>query len=148
MILPAFLTCQAVAQMAATVRNAAVATGRDPTAPRVYATVITAADPAPEDHRILAGRAVSYLQPAPHGERIARLNGWDAAPLAKLRAHPMLADETYHPHELAGLPHRGNHCLVVVGYFRLRQHLQSERKPLGALVLPGVVETTDDGSLG
>ncbi|MFF0630287.1 TIGR03857 family LLM class F420-dependent oxidoreductase [Streptomyces sp. NPDC004296] len=108
-ILPAFLTPQAVAQTIATVRNAASVTGRDPMTVRVYATVITIADPTPRDRDVIAGRAVSYLQPPPHGERIARLNGWDTAPLARIRAHPLLAglgqtlaDETYRPHELAG----------------------------------------------
>ncbi|UUN29851.1 TIGR03857 family LLM class F420-dependent oxidoreductase [Streptomyces sp. FIT100] len=108
-ILPAFLTPQAVAQMTATVRSAAAASGRDPAALRVYATVITIANPAPQDRDIIAGRAVGYLHPSPHGERIAHLNGWDPAPLARLRVHPLLADldqaladEKYRPQELAG----------------------------------------------
>ncbi|WP_372412313.1 TIGR03857 family LLM class F420-dependent oxidoreductase [Streptomyces luteireticuli] len=107
-ILPAFLTPQAVTQTTTTVRNAASVTGRNPAALRIYATVITIADPTPQDRDILAGRAISYLQPAPHGERIARLNGWDTAPLARIRAHPLLADlgqaladEKYHPLQLA-----------------------------------------------
>ncbi|MEU8566762.1 TIGR03857 family LLM class F420-dependent oxidoreductase [Streptomyces pathocidini] len=108
-ILPAFLTPQAVARMTTAARSAAQAAGRDPAALRIYATVLTLADPTPHDRDILAGRAVGYLHPPPHGDRIAHLNGWNPAPLARLRAHPLLAglgpalaDEKYRPQELAG----------------------------------------------
>ncbi|MEU7019970.1 TIGR03857 family LLM class F420-dependent oxidoreductase [Streptomyces sp. NPDC046203] len=108
-ILPAFLTPGAVARMSGTVRAAAAAAGRDPGALSVHATVLTLADPTPHERGILAGRAVGYLHPVPHGDRIARLNGWDPSVLERLRAHPQLsslgqalADETYRPDELAG----------------------------------------------
>ena len=107
-ILPAFLTPRAVEQMTSTTRDAAAAAGRDPRDVRVYATVITMASPAPDDLDILAGRAVTYLQPPVHGERILHLNGWDLAPLTRLRAHPLiaglggaLADQAYSPRDLA-----------------------------------------------
>jgi probable F420-dependent oxidoreductase len=107
-ILPAFLTPHAVEQMAGTVRDAAAAAHRDPRDVRVYATVITITSPTPDDLDILAGRAVTYLQPPVHGERILHLNGWDLAPLTRLRAHPLiaglgdtLADQAYSPKDLA-----------------------------------------------
>jgi probable F420-dependent oxidoreductase len=107
-ILPAFLTPHAVEQMTGTVRDAAAAAHRDPRDVRVYATVITITSPTPDDLDILAGRAVTYLQPPVHGERILHLNGWDLAPLTRLRAHPLiaglgdtLADQAYSPKDLA-----------------------------------------------
>jgi probable F420-dependent oxidoreductase len=106
-ILPAFLTPHAVARMTGAVRDAAAAAHRDPGDVRVYATVITMASPAPGDLDILAGRAVTYLQPPGHGERLLHLNGWDLAPLTRLRAHPLiaglggaLADQAYSPKDL------------------------------------------------
>jgi 5,10-methylenetetrahydromethanopterin reductase len=106
-ILPAFLTPRAVERMTGTVRDAAAAAHRDPRDVRVYATVLTVASPTPDDLDVLAGRAVTYLQPPVHGERLLHLNGWDPAPLARLRAHPLiaglggtLADQTYSPKDL------------------------------------------------
>lgn len=109
-ILPAFLTPQAVEQMTSAVRAAAAAARRDPRDVRVYATVITMTSPTPDDLDILGGRAVTYLQPPVHGERLLRLNGWDPAPLTRLRADPLiaglggaLADQAYSPRDLAAV---------------------------------------------
>ena len=84
--------------------RAAAAARRDPGDVRVYATVITITSPTADDLGILAGRAVTYLQPPVHGERLLHLNGWDLAPLTRLRAHPLiaglggaLADQAYSP---------------------------------------------------
>lgn len=106
-ILPAFLTPHAVRQMTDTVRDAAAAAHRDPGDVRVYAVVITVPSPTPDDLDVLAGRAVTYLQPPVHGERLLHLNGWDPAPLTRLRAHPLiadlgdtLADQAYSPRDL------------------------------------------------
>lgn len=106
-ILPAFLTPHAVRQMTDTVRDAAAAAHRDPGDVRVYAVVITVPSPTPDDLDVLAGRAVTYLQPPVHGERLLHLNGWDLAPLTRLRAHPLiaglgdtLADQAYSPRDL------------------------------------------------
>lgn len=106
-ILPAFLTPHAVRQMTGAVRDAAAAAHRDPGDVRVYAVVVTVPDPTAGDLDILAGRAVTYLQPPVAGERLLHLNGWDLAPLTRVRAHPLiaglgdtLADQAYSPSDL------------------------------------------------
>ncbi|MGD0699007.1 MAG: TIGR03857 family LLM class F420-dependent oxidoreductase [Trebonia sp.] len=88
-LLHPFLTPDAVARSVATVRRAAVDAGRDPASVRVYATVVTASGLPPEEETaVVGGRAVTYFQIPGFGERLAEANGWDAAPLARLRAHP------------------------------------------------------------
>ncbi|MFI9047325.1 TIGR03857 family LLM class F420-dependent oxidoreductase [Streptomyces sp. NPDC053427] len=115
-LLPAFLTTDAVARASAAVRAAAAAAGRDPAAVLVHATVIVMADRPPAEEAVVSGRAVTYLQAPVHGERLARLNGWDPRRLDPMLAHPRiaalgntLADTVYRPHDLvdAGrlLPH-------------------------------------------
>ncbi|MFD5030876.1 TIGR03857 family LLM class F420-dependent oxidoreductase [Streptomyces sp. NPDC058405] len=90
-LLPAFTTPQAVARIAARVRQTATACGRSPNAVRIYATVLTAADPTPEARDIIAGRAATYLQAPIGGERLVRINGWDLDALRRLRGHPHIA---------------------------------------------------------
>jgi probable F420-dependent oxidoreductase len=90
-LLPAFTTPQAVARTAARVRQAATAYGRDPDAVRIYATVLTAADPTPEAKAVIAGRAATYFQAPVGGERLVLTNGWDMDALRRLRGHPHIA---------------------------------------------------------
>ena len=90
-LLPAFITPQAVARTAARVRQAATACGRSPNAVRIYATVLTATDPTPEARDIIAGRAATYLQAPVGGERLVLTNGWDLHALRRLRGHPHIA---------------------------------------------------------
>ncbi|GAB2982984.1 TIGR03857 family LLM class F420-dependent oxidoreductase [Amycolatopsis acidiphila] len=90
-LLHPFLTPEAVARSVATVRGAAADAGRDPASIRVYATVITASGlPTDEEAAVVGGRAVTYFQIPGFGEQLAGANGWDTAPLEKLRAHPQL----------------------------------------------------------
>jgi probable F420-dependent oxidoreductase len=90
-LLHPFLTPDAVARSVATVRGAAEAAGRDPSSIRVYATVITASGLPPEEEAaVVGGRAVTYFQIPGFGEQLAGTNGWDTAPLQRLRDHPQL----------------------------------------------------------
>lgn len=90
-ILPGYLTTGTVRRMAATVKEAAAAAGRDPAAVTVVATVITVADlPGEAEREKVAGRAVQYFQSA-YGDAAAAENGWDSAPIRKLRQHPRFA---------------------------------------------------------
>jgi probable F420-dependent oxidoreductase len=91
-LLHPFLTPDAVARSVATVRAAAVDAGRDPASVRVYATVVTASGLPPEEEAaVVGGRAVTYFQIPGFGEQLAGVNGWDTAPLARLRAHPQVS---------------------------------------------------------
>src|SRR6202012_6262160 len=66
--------------------------GRDPASVRVYATVVTASGLPPEEEAaVVGGRAVTYFQIPGFGEQLAGVNGWDTAPLARLRAHPQVS---------------------------------------------------------
>ncbi|HVW41716.1 MAG TPA: TIGR03857 family LLM class F420-dependent oxidoreductase [Amycolatopsis sp.] len=90
-LLHPFLTPEAVARSAATVREAAESAGRDPSSIKVYATVVTASGLPPEEEAaVVGGRAVTYFQIPGFGERLAGTNGWDTAPLQRLREHPQL----------------------------------------------------------
>jgi alkanesulfonate monooxygenase SsuD/methylene tetrahydromethanopterin reductase-like flavin-dependent oxidoreductase (luciferase family) len=92
-ILHPFLTPEAVARSAETVRQAAREAGRAPGDVPVYAIVVTAPDlTAREEAAVVAARAVTYFQIKGFGEQLAGVNEWETAPLEKLRAHPMLAD--------------------------------------------------------
>lgn len=91
-LLHPFLTPEAVARSAGIVRRAAAEAGRDPSAVRVYATVIVAPDlPPAEETAVVGARAVTYFQIAGFGEQLAAANGWSTDPLAALRAHPLMA---------------------------------------------------------
>jgi len=89
-LLHPFLTPEAVKRSAETVRRAAEEAGRDPATVRVSATVVTAPDLTPrEEAAVVTARALTYFQIPGFGENLATINGWDPAPLAALRAHPM-----------------------------------------------------------
>jgi 5,10-methylenetetrahydromethanopterin reductase len=91
-LLHPFLTPEAVARQAATVRRAAEEAGRDPAAVRVYATVVTAPElPAREELEVVGARAVTYFQIPGFGENLATANGWDVEALTALRSHPLMA---------------------------------------------------------
>jgi probable F420-dependent oxidoreductase len=91
-ILHPFLTVDAVRRSAERVRDAAAEAGRDPAAVQVLATVVVAPELDPDDEAaVVAARAVTYFQIPGFGELLATTNGWDPAPLDRLRAHPKLA---------------------------------------------------------
>jgi probable F420-dependent oxidoreductase len=92
-VLHPFLTPDAVNRSASLVREAADRAGRDPQAVRIYATVVVAPDLSPDEEVAVVGaRAVTYFQIPSFGERLAAVNGWDTAPLADLRSHPLLVN--------------------------------------------------------
>jgi probable F420-dependent oxidoreductase len=91
-LLHPFLTPDAVGRSAQIARRAAETAGRNPAELTVYATVVTASGlPAEEEAAVVGGRAVTYFQIPGFGEQLAAVNGWDAAPLRRLRQHPQLA---------------------------------------------------------
>jgi probable F420-dependent oxidoreductase len=90
-ILHPFLSARAVADSTAIVRQAAVAAQRDPAAVRIIATLVAAPDVAPARTDLaVRARAVSYFQVRGLGEQLVERNGWDAAVLDDVRAHPTM----------------------------------------------------------
>lgn len=88
-ILHPLLSADAVARSAELVRTAAADAGRDPSAVRVYATVVVAPDlPTPQTETVVGGRAITYLQTPVLGDAIARANGWDPGEVERIRHHP------------------------------------------------------------
>jgi alkanesulfonate monooxygenase SsuD/methylene tetrahydromethanopterin reductase-like flavin-dependent oxidoreductase (luciferase family) len=82
-----------VANSAKIVRDAAERAGRDPKAIRIYHNIIVAPDlPQDEQEAVVGGRAITYFQVPQYGELITSINGWDPAPLERMRAHPRLAN--------------------------------------------------------
>lgn len=105
-ILPPLMTPEAVARAAGRLREACERIDRDPATLRVLACVITTPDLDDDETRALAhARAVTYLQALEYGDATVRANGWDAEPVARLRAHQQLtsgemADTAFHRVEL------------------------------------------------
>jgi probable F420-dependent oxidoreductase len=86
-LLPPMLTPDTVAATVVRLRAACERIGRDPASLRVVACVVTAPDLSEEEGRALAhARAVTYLQAPEYGAALARANGWDLAPVERLRA--------------------------------------------------------------
>jgi len=90
------------------VREACERVDRDPASVRICQCVVTAPDLSEEEWRALAhARAVTYLQAPEYGRSLVRANGWDWAPVEKLRSHPQfrtsgeeMADTAFHRVEL------------------------------------------------
>ena len=85
-VLHPFLTTDGVARSVGIVRNAASAAGRDPSAIKIYATVITVPDTLPEAMRadLLEARAVSYFMHREIGGPIIATNGWSEEPMNRI----------------------------------------------------------------
>lgn len=91
-LLHPFVSPAGVERSVKLVRDAAEKAGRDPRSVRIYHNVIVAPDLAPdEEEAVVGGRAITYFQVPGYGELIAGINGWDAAPLDRMRAHPQIA---------------------------------------------------------
>jgi probable F420-dependent oxidoreductase len=91
-LLHPFISPQGVRNSAKMVREAAQRAGRDPRSVRIYHNVIVAPDLAKdEEEAVVGGRAITYFQVPGYGEMITEINGWDASPLQRMRAHPQMA---------------------------------------------------------
>jgi len=102
-LLPPVFTPAATAAAAARIRQACERVDRDPDTVRICQCVITAPGLSDEETRALAhARAVTYLQAPEYGDALVRANGWDIAPVERLRAHrqfhgqPEMADLAFH----------------------------------------------------
>jgi 5,10-methylenetetrahydromethanopterin reductase len=102
-LLPPVLTPAATAAAVTRIRHACERINRDPDTVRICQCVITAPGLSDDESRALAhARAVTYIQAPEYGDALVRANGWDTAPVEKLRSHNQfqgkkeMADLTYH----------------------------------------------------
>jgi 5,10-methylenetetrahydromethanopterin reductase len=109
-LLPPVFTPEATESIVARLHTECERIDRDPATLRICQSVITAPDLDEVETRALAhARAVTYLDAPGYGEMLVRLNGWDPAPLARLRDHEMfhdmpttVSDLSFHRTELLG----------------------------------------------
>ena len=109
-LLPPVFTPQATETIIARLHEECERIDRDPASLRICQSVITAPELDDRETRALAhARAVTYLDAPGYGEILVKLNGWDEAPLAKLRDHEQFAgmetvvsDLSFHRTELLG----------------------------------------------
>ena len=89
-VLHTFFTDDALARSVAAVRLGAEKAGRDPADVRVWSVLATVGDHIDEERRLrkLAGRLATYLQG--YGDLLVRVNGWDPAELARIRASDVM----------------------------------------------------------
>jgi probable F420-dependent oxidoreductase len=89
-VLHTFFNDQATTDSVQAVRRGAERAGRDPDAIRIWSVLATVSDRLEEPLRLkkLQGRLGSYLQG--YGDLLARVNGWDTAPLEAFRADPVV----------------------------------------------------------
>jgi probable F420-dependent oxidoreductase len=92
-LLPPVFTPEATEAIVGRLRTECERIDRDPASLRVCQSVITAPDLDELETRALAhARAVTYLDAPGYGEMLVRVNGWDPAPLARLRDHDQFKD--------------------------------------------------------
>jgi probable F420-dependent oxidoreductase len=109
-LLPPVFTPDATHAIVGRLRDECERIGRDPAVLRVCQSVITAPELEELETRALAhARAVTYLDAPGYGEMLVRLNGWDPAPLARLRDHDQfkgmqtaVSDLSFHRNQLLG----------------------------------------------
>jgi 5,10-methylenetetrahydromethanopterin reductase len=105
-ILPPMMSPDATAASVGRLRQACVEISRDPSSLRIVQCVVTAPDLGVDEARALAhARAVTYLQAPEYGAALAKVNGWNFAPVERLRqavaqakgaANDELADTAFH----------------------------------------------------
>jgi 5,10-methylenetetrahydromethanopterin reductase len=92
-LLPPVFTPEATESIVCRLKTECERIDRDPASLRVCQSVITAPDlDEPETRALAHARAVTYLDAPGYGEMLVRLNGWDPAPLARLRDHEQFTD--------------------------------------------------------
>ena len=109
-LLPPVFTPDATESIVARLHTECERLDRDPATLRICQSVITAPDLDEVETRALAhARAVTYLDAPGYGEMLVRLNGWDPAPLSRLRDHELfhdmpttVSDLSFHRNELLG----------------------------------------------
>jgi 5,10-methylenetetrahydromethanopterin reductase len=109
-LLPPVFTPTATAAIVGRLHEECERIERDPHSLRICQSVITAPDLDERETRTLAhARAVTYLDAPGYGEMLVRLNGWDPAPLQRIRDHEqfsgmdtMVSDLSFHRTELLG----------------------------------------------
>lgn len=109
-LLPPVFTPEATRSIVARLRAECERIDRDPATLRVCQSVITAPELDEAETRALAhARAVTYLDAPGYGEMLVELNGWDPAPLARIRDHDQfknmgtaVSDLSFHRTELLG----------------------------------------------
>ena len=109
-LLPPVFTPEATESIVRRLRAECERIDRDPAGLRICQSVITAPDLDESETRALAhARAVTYLDAPGYGEMLVRLNGWDPAPLARLRDHKQfdgmqttVSDLSFHRYQLLG----------------------------------------------
>ncbi|MEE2032134.1 TIGR03857 family LLM class F420-dependent oxidoreductase [Rhodococcus chondri] len=91
-VLHPFFSDATLTRAVKTVRDAAVAAGRDPASVRIWAVLATVENSVPEEMRTrkLVGRLATYLQG--YGDVLVRANGWDSSVLDRFRADPVVHD--------------------------------------------------------
>jgi 5,10-methylenetetrahydromethanopterin reductase len=109
-LLPPVFTPEATRSIVSRLRSECERIGRDPASLRVCQSVITAPELDEDETRALAhARAVTYLDAPGYGEMLVQLNGWDPAPLTRLRDHEQfrsmgtaVSDLSFHRTQLLG----------------------------------------------
>jgi probable F420-dependent oxidoreductase len=109
-LLPPVFTPEATRTIVTRLNAECEAVGRDPSSLHICQSVITAPDLDDAETRKLAhARAVTYLDAPGYGEMLVKLNGWEMAPMVRLREHQQFAsmptqvsDLSFHRHELTG----------------------------------------------
>jgi len=90
-ILHTFMSDAAVARARALVNRGAVKAGRDPASVKLWSVLAVACNASEERAlKLLTARMATYLQIPDYGERLLAINGWDSAPLAAFRQHPLV----------------------------------------------------------
>jgi probable F420-dependent oxidoreductase len=109
-LLPPVFTPAATESIVRRLREECERIDRDPASLWICQSVITAPDLDELETRALAhARAVTYLDAPGYGELLVQLNGWDPAPLGRLRDHEqfkdmptMVSDLSFHRSQLLG----------------------------------------------
>jgi probable F420-dependent oxidoreductase len=89
-VLHTFFSDATVERAVGVIRDAAVDSGRDPAAVRIWSVLATVEDSIPEELRLrkLVGRLATYLQG--YGDVLVQANGWDPADLDRFRNDPFV----------------------------------------------------------